>query len=131
VAILMTCLVWFGLWLVGTVQAGLEALQRQEARDRETAVQEGPAPEKPLPFTIPPWVYTTVNTVHFVLPRTQDLDRLTTRLLSEELLTDDEIRQLDLDHALSISWGESLSVSVIFITLALGLACWRFARKDY
>jgi ABC-type transport system involved in multi-copper enzyme maturation permease subunit len=130
-AILMTCVVWFGLWLVGFLQSSLEALQRQDAKDQEVVVQEGPGQERPFRFAIPGWVYTTVSTVHYVLPRAKDLDRLTTRLLSQELLTADEIRQLDLDHALSISWGESLTVSGIFIAAMLGLACWRFATKDY
>ena len=131
VAILMTCFVWFGLWLVGFLQTSLEALRRQEARDQTLFVQDGSAQPSGLRFAIPSWVYTTVDTVHYVLPRAKDLDRLTTRLLSRELLTDDEIRQLDLDHALRITWGESLTVSAIFITIVLGLACWRFATKDY
>jgi len=82
VAILMTCVVWFGLWLVGFLQTSLEALQRQEARDQELVVQEGPSQGTVSHWAIPSWVYTTVNTVHYVLPRAKDLDRLTTRLLS-------------------------------------------------
>jgi ABC-type transport system involved in multi-copper enzyme maturation permease subunit len=130
-AILMTGVAWFGLWLVGFLQSSLEALQRQEVRDQEIVMQEGPGAGRSFHFTVPGWVYTTVKTVHSVLPRTEDLDRLTTRLLSQELLTADEIRQLDMDHTLAISWGESLSVSSIFIAALLGLACWRFALKDY
>jgi hypothetical protein len=28
-------------------------------------------------------------------------------------------------------WGESVGVSLAFIAVMLGLACWRFATRDY
>jgi len=66
-----------------------------------------------------------------VLPLAKDLDHLITRRLSQELLTEDEIRQLNLDRTASFRWSESLTVSGVFITLMLGLTCLRFATKDY
>ena len=68
---------------------------------------------------------------HFVTPRTKDLDVLTTRLLSHDVLPEDEVRQMKLDRPSSINWGESLTVSLVFIGLMLGLSCWRFSVKDY
>jgi ABC-type transport system involved in multi-copper enzyme maturation permease subunit len=142
VAILMTCVVWFVLWLVGFLQTQLDNLRRQEAQEKEVAQQHEPMPKEGPPqeeaeerrgprWQIPQWVYATVNAVHYVLPRTKDLDRLTTKLLSQQLLTEDERRQENLDHITGISWGESLTVSGVFIAVMLGLACWRFATKDY
>jgi ABC-type transport system involved in multi-copper enzyme maturation permease subunit len=142
VAILMTCVVWFVLWLVSFLQTALDNLRRQEAREKEVAQQQelppqgDPGPEEPEEqpsprLQVPQWVYSTVAAVHYVLPRTKDLDRLTTQLLSRQLLTADERRQEDLDRFTGISWGESLSVSGIFIAVMLSLACWRFATKDY
>jgi len=62
---------------------------------------------------------------------TKDLDLLMTRLLSREVLTEGDIRQRKLDYATSVTWGESLAASGVFIAIMLGLACWRFATKDY
>jgi ABC-type transport system involved in multi-copper enzyme maturation permease subunit len=115
VAILVTCFVWFALWIVGQAYVGLGMMKKEPAVRAE----------------LPEWVFTTVDTVHYVLPRTGDLKLLTTRLLSEQVLTEGEIRQARLGRAPVISWGESLTVSGVFITLMLGLACLRFATKDY
>ena len=115
VAILVTCAVWFFLWLVGFLYTQLSAVRDEPGVRKE----------------IPNWVYTTVDTLHLVLPRTKDLDILTTQLLSREVLPENEIRQQKIDRLPSLTWTESLSVSGIFIALTLGLACWRFATKDY
>ena len=115
VSILITCFVWAILWVVGQIYIGLD-LVRSESRIRSQ---------------IPDWVYTTAEVVHFVLPRTKDLDLLTAKLLSADALTEAEIRQMKMDRTTSITWGESLGVSGAFIGVMLGLACWRFARKDY
>jgi ABC-type transport system involved in multi-copper enzyme maturation permease subunit len=114
-SILLTCFVWFLFWLVGVIFTALDTI-----RD-----------VKPITKDIPSWVYPTVDSAHYVLPRTKDLDVLTTRLLCREVLTEGEIRQRKLDPTKSITWGESLTVSGVFIALMLSLACWRFAVKDY
>jgi ABC-type transport system involved in multi-copper enzyme maturation permease subunit len=127
VAILVTCVVWFLLWAAGLGYSLLYSL-----RDVETTRPPIPSEEDfRLPIRLPEWVYPVADAVHLVLPRTKDLDLLTTRLLSRDLLTEGEIRALKLDQATPLSWGESLTVSGVFIGLMLGLACWRFATKDY
>jgi ABC-type transport system involved in multi-copper enzyme maturation permease subunit len=115
VAILMTCGVWFLLWLVGTIHTSLESLRGEPA----------------LAEAIPAWGFSTAKGAHAVLPRTTDLDLLTTRLLADPLLTRSEARRLKLERQPEVSWAESLGVSVAFIAVMLGLACWRFVRKDY
>jgi ABC-type transport system involved in multi-copper enzyme maturation permease subunit len=115
VAILVTCFAWFFVWLVGQIHLGFEVIRKQPVARGE----------------IPNWAYVTVDTAHFLLPRSNDLKLLTTRLLCNEVLTEGEIRQAHLDLTTSITWGESLTVSVVFIAVMLGLACWRFATKDY
>jgi ABC-type transport system involved in multi-copper enzyme maturation permease subunit len=115
VSILLTCFAWAFLWVVGVTYHSLD-----EVKDVPT-----------IRKSIPDWVYTTTNVVHFVLPRTKDLDILTTQLLSRQVLTEGDIRRQRLDRPLAVSWGESLTVSGVFIALMLGLACWRFSTRDY
>jgi ABC-type transport system involved in multi-copper enzyme maturation permease subunit len=115
VAILLTFVAWFVFFLVGTAHVTLETL-RAEPLMRDS---------------VPNWVYSTVDVAHAALPRTKDLDVLTTRLLSAGVLTEREVRKERLDRLPAVSWGESLTVSGGFIALMLGLACWRFATRDY
>lgn len=78
------------------------------------------------------WVYTTADTLHFVLPRYKDLDYLSGKLLARDLLGPDSMERKLADKMFtSIKWGESLGISVAFIALMLGVSCWRFATKDY
>lgn len=114
VSILMTCLVWFVLWLTGTFYQALDRSKEESQRSDK----------------FPAWVGTTVDTVHFLLPRAKDLDHLTDRLVSRGVLDDFQVKQLKLDDT-NFSWGESLTVSGVFIAIMLGLACWRFAIRDY
>lgn len=120
VAILMSCAVWFFLFLVGALYQVGEGIHQEEERDN------APVAER----TSENLFFTGVRAVHFVLPRTQDLDHLSSHLLIRDLLTDNQIKAQKIDKG-RISWGESLTVSGVFIALMLGLACWRFSTKDY
>jgi ABC-type transport system involved in multi-copper enzyme maturation permease subunit len=115
VAILATCLAWFVLYLVGSGYSGLNALREEpEAKD-----------------WVPGWVYRTVNTAHYVLPRTKDLDYLMNILLSKADLTEAEREVMLAPLPKSMNWGESLAVCALFIAVMLGLSCIKFARQDY
>ena len=59
-----------------------------------------------------------------------DLNVLNSRLLQQELLTANQLSGEEIDP-IAITWGESLTVSFVFIAVMLGLACWRFSTKDY
>jgi hypothetical protein len=112
VAILVTCLTWFILWGVGVGYQLVDGLRKYQQ--------------------VPTWASTTADAIHFVLPRYKDLDALSAHLLARDLLGPDspEFRASE-DALSSISWGQSIGFSVGFIALMLGLACWRFATRDY
>ncbi len=120
-AILLTCGVWLVLFLVGL---GYQIFEQNRVLEEKVAAQEKrePQPEG--------WFGGVVRTVHSVLPRTSDLGQLNARLLSRELITANQLSAKEVDQA-PITWGESLTVSLAFIAVMLGLACWRFGTKDY
>jgi ABC-2 family transporter protein len=134
VCILVSIGFWFLLWAVGFAMDYVETIHRAEARLAEATKQaeEGEEPEQ-LPgwMRVPAGVDAPLKVVEYVLPRFRDLDRLMRRFLSEQLLTSEELRQRSQEEKAEISWGESLTVSGVFIALMLGLACWRFAVTDY
>jgi hypothetical protein len=77
-------------------------------------------------------VRTALEVAHFVLPHYKDLDVLVTRLLQHDLLDPGSPQMERAERSVSsINWPESLGVTVAFIGLMLGLACWRFVRRDY
>jgi ABC-type transport system involved in multi-copper enzyme maturation permease subunit len=120
VAILMTCGAWFLFFIVGTIFQVFE-VQRQIEEDDDLPQEER-------------WSQnafgSVVRAVHFVTPRTSDLNQLMNRLLLSDFLTGSLTEQVS-SIRLSINWGESLTVSGVFIALMLGLSCWWFATKDY
>jgi hypothetical protein len=75
--------------------------------------------------------FKVVRAVHFVLPRTRDLDALGNEALLNDFLPRQLLATIPSRARESISWGESIAVSLAFIAVMLGLSCWRFARKDY
>jgi ABC-type transport system involved in multi-copper enzyme maturation permease subunit len=116
VCILVACFSWLILWAVGTGHIVLDAM-RELPRDIQP---------------VPQWVFPTVDTIHFVLPRYKDLDALNSEMIGRDLLGPDspERRQLDRVYS-SITWGKSLGFTVGFIALTLALSAWFFTRKDY
>jgi ABC-type transport system involved in multi-copper enzyme maturation permease subunit len=136
VAIMATVVVWGFLMAFGWAYGILDATRKppkQEVNPIE-AIKDPKALEEAKPTAerrlVPDWVYTTVDVVHYVLPRTGDLNELTSRLIIKGVLLDDNPRLLELEKT-KFTWGESLTVSGIFIAVTLGLACVRFATKDY
>ena len=118
VAIMATLFVWTMLWGAGTTYTVLTELRKEPEAKQEAD-------------SLPPILYTAVDTLHFILPRTKDLDVLLTQTISKGLLTEAEYKSRNYDKLPDIRWAESLSVSAAFIAVMLGLACWRFAVKDY
>lgn len=120
VAILMTCGFWVLIFLAGAGYGWAEQARQREEKEKvpvEARISEN-------------WFAKTVYVVHYVLPRKSDLDHLTTRVLMRDLLTANQVKAQKLDRT-PITWGESLTVSGVFIVLMLGLSCWRFATKDF
>jgi ABC-type transport system involved in multi-copper enzyme maturation permease subunit len=110
-AILMTCVIWCGLWVLSLVYGIMDAT-RNVPGDND-------------------WAYPIVDTLHAVLPRTTDLDMLLRKVLVGQLLDNVQARQQGVDPAIVITWTESLAVSLGFVVVMLGLGSWRFYRKDY
>jgi len=117
VSILTTVFVWFVLFAVGQAYGGLVFVRKEPALQK---VKED----------IPSWVFTTADVVHFILPRTSDLSVLNAHLVGS-VLTDNESREKGFYALPDVSWPESITVSLAFIAVMLGLACWRFSAKDY
>ncbi|MCI0380349.1 MAG: ABC transporter permease [Gemmataceae bacterium] len=120
-SILITCGAWFGFFLVGTVHE----LFRNQIRIEET---------RKIPMEKRKWTDNPIGNVaaalHTVLPRTSDLNHLSSRMLYSDFLTGSlsEVNKIDLRP---IEWNESMGVSALFVALLLGLACWRFQAKDF
>lgn len=82
--------------------------------------------------TLSSTVYTTADTIRFVLPRYKDWDALSSKLLAGQLLAADTIDRKAIEQQFSkIRWDESLFFSLLFICANLGIACWWFAKRDY
>jgi ABC-type transport system involved in multi-copper enzyme maturation permease subunit len=121
VAILVTCGVWFFFSIVGTLYSFAERERMLEE------IENVPAAERTSdnPF------WGVVRSVHFVLPRTSDLDNLGNEALLFDFVPQKLVDVIRQGQKSSISWGESLTVSLVFVALMLGLSSWRFAVRDY
>jgi ABC-type transport system involved in multi-copper enzyme maturation permease subunit len=115
VAILMSVGAWFLFWLVGVGYNLTKTLAQMPGIQK--SISEG-------------WWVPVVNVIHAVLPRTTDIDVLGQEVLTTGLLTPQQLGGRPTE-ILDINWVESIGVSLAFIGVMLGLACWRFSRKDY
>lgn len=135
VSILMTCGFWFLLWLVGLIYNNIHTPESAAAARMRQAQQAGQPDGAEKPMQASPlssgWVQVTVDTLHAVLPRTDDLGALTTQFLSQELLSPAERQQMEFRSDLNFSWAESIGICLAYIAVLLGLACWRFSTRDY
>lgn len=147
VAILLTVAAWFGLWLNGFVHERLAAIQKLqvEAENRvrqlagagnadpakKSAAAETVDADDAKPWNLPKWVYATSDFFYRVLPRTSDLNHLTDERVARGLLSPAEYKARKFDERERPNWPEVLAVTGVFISLMLGMSCWKFARTDY
>lgn len=123
VAILVSVAAWLPLWGIGKIYQGIDQVRPEKLAKLFPN-------ERVSPF--PSWVYTTVDTVHFVLPRYKDLDVLTTRLIRKQLLDPDSKAYKTMEEEYkAIGWDTSIMITVIWIGALLGISCWWFAKRDY
>jgi ABC-type transport system involved in multi-copper enzyme maturation permease subunit len=114
VSILVTCVFAGFLYILGQLYTAYDTLNNTPGLKEE----------------IPGWVHTTAQIVHGVLPRTKDIDKITSKLI-EEVMTESDQRR-NLLHLVSYpSWGAALGVSTAWILVLLGLAGWRFLSRDF
>jgi len=72
----------------------------------------------------------TLDVLFTICPRTGDIDNLTSKAISESVLSEAELEHRGLKDQTYGSWVNSILVSLVFIGVMLGLACWRFSRRD-
>jgi ABC-type transport system involved in multi-copper enzyme maturation permease subunit len=113
-SILLTCGLAVFLYVVGAAKVWADDRRADAARARE----------------VPKWLATTVDALHTALPRYKDVDRLTTKLIADGTLTPLEQYALAKSKADYPNWADTFGVSLAFIALMLGLACWRFNTRD-
>jgi ABC-type transport system involved in multi-copper enzyme maturation permease subunit len=81
---------------------------------------------------IPDWAYNSTDMARRVLPRYKDLDTINAELIADDLLAKGSPDRLQVRKDFdAVHWSESLAVTIGYITVLLGLACWRFSVKDY
>jgi ABC-type transport system involved in multi-copper enzyme maturation permease subunit len=131
VAILVTCFAWFVFWVIGTGYRIIDATRvfvDPEFNKSMGVPEEERQREKPLPD----WVYTTADTIHFLAPRMKDLDVLSTKLITDDLMPPESPSRKATDKLYaSFKWGESLTITTLYVVIFLGLSCWWFTTKDY
>ncbi|MBA4067107.1 MAG: hypothetical protein C0501_26050 [Isosphaera sp.] len=132
VAILLALLAWGLLFLAGYLNEKIRTVRQAEAKVRQALAGDRPpadAGPPPSAFGLPPWVETGLHGLTTVLPRGFDLDTQASRAIARGVLTAQEVEKERLNDPLP-SWAETVGVSVAWIALLLGLACWRFRTRD-
>jgi ABC-type transport system involved in multi-copper enzyme maturation permease subunit len=102
------------LYIVGQVKSGFDSIRDAGRGDR-----------------MPEWAFTLVDTLNNVLPRYKDLDKLSSKLITDGTLTDGERKMLGLASIQYPSWEATIGVSLAFIVLMLAISCLRMSRRDY
>jgi ABC-type transport system involved in multi-copper enzyme maturation permease subunit len=120
-AILVTIGAWFMFFIVGQVQQFME-MQAYQEESTNVPVEKRKFAGSTL--------QSAIETAHRVLPRTSDLNQLTSLLLFSDFMTGGYLAPEEVLTA-ERNWWESFGVSAAFIALMLGLGCWRFTVKDY
>jgi ABC-type transport system involved in multi-copper enzyme maturation permease subunit len=121
VSILVCVMMWGFLFLLGWTHFAANFV-----KDRAGGKGEG------FLVTVTGWLAPTSNVVHTMAPHYLDLDWLTDHGLEmRSLPLTTEEREFKQKNFEKYSWGESIFVTGLYIGLFLGLACWRFATKDY
>ena len=106
---------WFTLFILGVVTSFLNI-----AKKAPNASQ-----------SISPIVFDISDAVNRVTPRTKDLNYLTSNLISADMMTEAQRANDPSSLVDTPQWGEVLAVSGAYILLCLGLASWRFSRRDF
>ncbi|MFO0796308.1 MAG: ABC transporter permease [Gemmataceae bacterium] len=130
VSILVTVVVWAMILGLGIVRDGIIDREEEDAKP-VPAGRPGPNPDRALYFVIPKASFSTFKAIHVVTPRTYQLDARLARIIAEGVMTPNQLKAAGFTGEPRASWAEMIGVSVGFIGVMLGLACWRFAGRDY
>jgi ABC-type transport system involved in multi-copper enzyme maturation permease subunit len=125
-AIVMSCLLWL---LLGLVSFFYHSYHPPVFSPDDDPLHEAPAEQVTL---APGWVVTTVDVLHAVLPRMDDLNQLRSELIARDAFDESSPEFKRQSSRFSHwRWLEGIGVSLAFIVVMLGLACWRFSQRDY
>lgn len=102
-----------GLWIFGKAYDIAENIKKVKGHDNSSS-----------------WVYPTLNTIDAVLPHTRDMDKLTSILIAD-VMTPAEQQKSGTQKSAMPNLYTVFGVSFAWIVVMLGLASWRFAKKDY
>jgi len=128
VAILAALFAWGALSLVGFLNDKIKDARAKEAEIRKMMGDNSADVERSA-LGLPRWVETGLHVMARGLPRGWDLDTQAARGIARGVLTEQEVKKQHLDEPLP-PWGETVGVSVVWIGILLGLACWRFETRD-
>ncbi len=124
-SIIVTIGAWFLFFGIGVGDRNFEAKRKAEVR-QEKRDQKPLPPEKR-------WgdgrIARSLSFWHAIMPRTEELNLLNDRIVYYSFMTSVmDIRKFDSGDR---PWWESVFVSLLWIAVFLGLACFWFSVKDY
>jgi ABC-type transport system involved in multi-copper enzyme maturation permease subunit len=130
VAILAAFIAWGVLSLSGYLNDKIRTI-RQTEQQVQKQLDPNAAPDSggQSALGLPRGVETTLQVLTRALPRGWDLDTQTGRAIARGVLTEQEREVRGLNEPLP-SWAETIGVSLVWIAILLGLACWRFETRD-
>lgn len=129
VAILAALMAWGGLSLVGYLNDQITTARQVEDEMRKAVNPDAPPAATATALGLPRWVETGLHVTARVLPRGWDLDKQASRTIARGVLTEQEVEKRKLNDPLP-PWAETVGVSLAWIAVMLGLACWRFETRD-
>jgi ABC-type transport system involved in multi-copper enzyme maturation permease subunit len=152
VSILATGLAWGMLWGIGKINDGIANREDTDAKISER-LQKNPDgfgiapdedgkmpnpdeiraqidPNRSLWGIIPKSTFPVFKAIHFISPRTYQLDARLGRTIAEGVLSPREMKLNDYPEKPRENWGEMIIVSVLGICFLLGLGSWRFVTRD-
>jgi ABC-type transport system involved in multi-copper enzyme maturation permease subunit len=126
VAILMTCLLWALLTTVGWLHGTFHPQPGPSESGVNVQADAGPS-------TTPSWAVAAVDGLHAVLPRMDELNALRGEMISWDVQPqpDEDAPRPTPERSPWRRWVEPVAVSLAFIVVLLGAACWMFSRRDY
>ncbi|MBM3996116.1 MAG: hypothetical protein FJ303_18495 [Planctomycetes bacterium] len=124
-AIMVTIGAWFCFFVIGQFYTVMTTIDRGEKMMAEVGMGK---PEEQR------WgdgyIAKSARVLHFVTPRTGDLNTLNDMLVFTDFMTGD-LRDMPKLYSTDVNFLESLIVSTLWIALCLGLASLWFTYKDY
>jgi ABC-type transport system involved in multi-copper enzyme maturation permease subunit len=111
-AIVITSLFMFFMWGVGITKSFCDIARS--------------IPNSPV--ATPPWLNVSADVLNATLPRYNDLMKLNSRLMQQDVLTPAALRRAD--SMIYPNWGVALGISLLWICGFYGLSYWRFATRD-